>query len=169
MFDYHKNLVATHYFSSPWYEWPLIVKPMWYYNADYAAPGMVSSILSFGNPAVWWTGLAAILSALFCLLRNLPCRLARPGERTDDGEALTIIAVGFLSTYLPWVLVSRLTFIYHNLLPSHLLSWLQPGLQKISLRQPRAGKIFGLVLYAAAILLFIGFYPLASGHAVPRS
>ena len=33
MFEYHKNLVATHYFSSPWYEWPLIIKPMWYYSA----------------------------------------------------------------------------------------------------------------------------------------
>ena len=170
MFDYHKNLVATHYFSSPWYEWPLVVKPMWYYNADYAAPGMASSILSFGNPAVWWTGLAAILAALFRWLRNLPLRFSRPGERTGDGEALTMIAVGFLSAYLPWVLVPRLTFIYHYFasVPFIILAtaW---GLQKISLRRPRAGKIFSIVLCAAALLLFIGFYPLASGHEVPRS
>ena len=39
MFEYHKNLVATHYFSSPWYEWPLIVKPMWYYSAAFPAMG----------------------------------------------------------------------------------------------------------------------------------
>ena len=29
MYDYHKNLVAEHYFASPWYEWPVSGKPMW--------------------------------------------------------------------------------------------------------------------------------------------
>ena len=81
-----------------------------------------------------------------------------------------MIAVGFLSAYLPWVLVPRLTFIYHYFasVPFIILAtaW---GLQKISLRRPRAGKIFSIVLCAAALLLFIGFYPLASGHEVPRS
>ncbi len=170
MFDYHKNLVATHYFSSPWYEWPLIVKPMWYYNADYAAPGMASSILSFGNPAVWWTGLAAILAALAAWLRSLPRRFAAPGETASDSEALSVIAAGFLSAYLPWVLVSRLTFIYHYFasVPFVILAtgW---ALQKIAARRPRAAHIGGTALCLLALLLFIGFYPLASGHEVPRA
>ena len=169
MFDYHKNLVATHFFSSPWYEWPLIVKPMWYYSADYAAPGMASSILSFGNPAVWWTGFAAILAALFAWLRGLPRRLARPGERTGRDEALILISVGFLSAYLPWVLVSRLTFIYHYFasVPFIILAtgW---GLQQIGARRPRLARLGGTALCVLALLLFAGFYPLASGMEVPR-
>ena len=46
MFEYHKNLVATHYFSSPWYEWPLIIKPMWYYSAAFPAMGKASTIMA---------------------------------------------------------------------------------------------------------------------------
>ena len=37
-----------------------------FYQADFKGAGMASSILSFGNPAVWWTGLAGILFALGC-------------------------------------------------------------------------------------------------------
>ena len=171
MFDYHKNLVATHYFASPWYEWPIIGKPMWYYNADYAAPGMASSILSFGNPAVWWTGLAAILMTLVAWARFsvLPALHGGRGE-SDDAPALTVIAVGFLSAYLPWVLVSRLTFIYHYFasVPFIILAtaWL---LKKTEAASPRAARAAAAVLCLAALVLFIGFYPLASGHEVIRS
>ena len=115
MFEYHKNLVATHYFSSPWYEWPLIVKPMWYYSAAFPAMGKASTIMAFGNPAVWWTGLVAILFVLgYSVYRNaLPMLRVTRGRDDEYDRALPIIAVGFLSAYLPWVLVSRLTFIYH--------------------------------------------------------
>ena len=46
MFNYHSGMThETHYFSSVWYEWPIIAKPMWYYNADFKGAGMASSIL----------------------------------------------------------------------------------------------------------------------------
>ncbi len=115
MFEYHKDLVATHYFSSPWYEWPLIIKPMWYYSAAFPATGKASTIMAFGNPAVWWTGSVGILFVLgYSVYRNaLPMLRVIPGRDDAYDRALPVIAVGFLSAYLPWVLVSRLTFIYH--------------------------------------------------------
>lgn len=103
MFNYHNDLEATHSFASPWYEWPLIVRPMWYYSgADFMPADMVSSISCMGNPAVWWTGLAALIVCLW--------RLA--AERKVN-QGMFIVAVGFASQYLPWVLISRCTFIYH--------------------------------------------------------
>ena len=132
MFDYHANLVAEHYFASPWYEWPLIVKPMWFYNADYAGAGMASSILTFGNPAVWWTG--------------------------------------FLSAYLPWVLVSRLTFIYHYFasVPWIIIATAQM-LRYLERRNKKIAYAIGIVLGVAAAALFVAFYPLASGAEASRS
>ena len=170
MFDYHKNLVATHYFSSPWYEWPVIAKPMWYYNADYAAPGMASSILAFGNPAVWWVGLAAILCALYAWARGsaLPALLGRQPDR--DAPSLAMIAMGFLSAYLPWVLVSRLTFIYHYFasVPFIILATVW-ALSRLEAARPRLARGLAAGLGLAALALFIGFYPLASGHEVSRA
>ena len=170
MYDYHKNLVAEHYFASPWYEWPVIGKPMWYYNADYAVPGKASSILAFGNPAIWWTGLAAILFALmewarvFCL----PLLGSRAAEE-EDLPALSGIAVGFLSAYLPWVLVSRLTFIYHYFASVPFIILATAYLfQRLERTKPRVARIAAALLAAAALALFIGFYPLASGCEVAR-
>ena len=62
IFDYHAGLSGdTHYFRSPWYQWPLILKPIWYFLAEFEPAGTVSSIASLGNPALWWPGLLAIL------------------------------------------------------------------------------------------------------------
>ncbi len=172
MFDYHKNLVAEHYFASPWYEWPLIVKPMWYYNADFKGAGMASSILAFGNPAVWWTGLAGIVYALLESIRR--CALLAlgviPRREGEDDRALPVIAIGFLSAYLPWVLVSRLTFIYHYFAS---VPWIiiatALGLKALSRRNRKLAWALAAALAVAAVALFIAFYPLASGMEAPRA
>ena len=172
MFDYHKNLVAEHYFASPWYEWPVIAKPMWYYNADFKNAGMASSILAFGNPAVWWTGLAGILFVLgYSVYRNaLPALRVLPGRDDPYDRALPVIAVAFLSGYLPWVLVSRLTFIYHYFasVPWIILATAQ-GLRYLERRYARTAHVLAALLAVAALVLFVGFFPLASGFEVPRA
>ena len=172
MFDYHKNLVAEHYFASPWYEWPVIAKPMWYYQADYKAAGMASSILAFGNPAVWWTGLAGILFVLgYSIRRNaLPALGVLSGREDADDRIMPVICVGFLSAYLPWVLVSRLTFIYHYFAS---VPWIiiatALGLKYLSRHRRKLAIVLAAVLAVAAVVLFIAFYPLASGAEVPRA
>ncbi len=171
MFEYHKNLVATHDFSSPWYEWPLIVKPMWYYKAAFPAMGKASTIMAFGNPAVWWTGLAAILFVLgYSVYRNaLPMLRVTRGRDDEYDRALPIIAVGFLSAYLPWVLVSRLTFIYHYFasVPFIILATAQ-GLRYLERRNRALSHVLTAVLVVVAVVLFIAFYPYASGLEVSR-
>ena len=171
MFEYHKNLVATHYFSSPWYEWPLIIKPMWYYSAAFPAAGKASTIMAFGNPAVWWTGLLGILFILgYSFYRNaLPMMRVIPGRDDEYDRAMPVIAVGFLSAYLPWVLVSRLTFIYHYFasVPFIILATAQ-ALRYLERRKPKLSHVLAGVLGAAAVALFIAFYPYASGMEVSR-
>ena len=171
MFEYHKNLVATHYFSSPWYEWPLIIKPMWYYSAAFPAMGKASTIMAFGNPAVWWTGLVAILFVLgYSAYRNaLPMLRVTCGRDDAYDRAMPVIAVGFLSAYLPWVLVSRLTFIYHYFasVPFIILATAQ-GLRYLERHNKKLSHALMLVLGVAAVALFIAFYPYASGLEVSR-
>ena len=172
MFRYHSGLNETHSFSSMWYEWPLIVKPMWYYKADFKGVGMASTILSFGNPAVWWTGFVSIVFVLcYSLYRNaLPSLHAVPAREDAYDRAMPLIAVGFLSAYLPWVLVSRLTFIYHYFasVPFIILATAQ-GLRYIERRSAKLAHALMALLVSVAIALFIAFFPLASGIEVPRA
>ena len=124
-----------------------------------------------GNPAVWWTGLAAILFVLgYSVYRNaLPMLRVMRGRDDEYDRALPIIAVGFLSAYLPWVLVSRLTFIYHyfSSVPFIILATAQ-GLRYLERRNRALSHALTAVLALAAVALFIAFYPYASGLEVSR-
>ena len=91
------------------------------------------------------------------------------GHGDEYDRALPIIAVGFLSAYLPWVLVSRLTFIYHYFasVPFIILATAQ-GLRYLERRNRALSHALTAVLVVAAVALFIAFYPYASGMEVSR-
>jgi len=65
MYDYHANLVATHSFSTVWWEWPLNLRPIFLYSNAGTTEGTRAGISSFGNPAVWWAGVAAMGFVIF--------------------------------------------------------------------------------------------------------
>lgn len=160
MFNYHKGLTGdTHFFQSPWYEWPLIIKPMWFYSGtEFMEEGVVSSISCMGNPAVWWVGAAAMI---FVMARLFSLK----GDRTD-----LFIVLGFAAQYLPWVLVPRSMFIYHYFasVPFIILATVQVY-RWMESREWRWRKPAMITVLAAALILFIAFYPLMSGTPVLRS
>ena len=122
MFKYHSqsNLGMDHPFYSPWWEWPVIGKPMYYASHEYIPAGFTlrHSIFCFGNPAIWYGGLAALA---YCVYRFAVTRrytlegtdyLWHLRSRNAD-QRFSFILIGFLAQYLPWVLVPRGTYIYH--------------------------------------------------------
>jgi dolichyl-phosphate-mannose--protein O-mannosyl transferase len=154
MYSYHSKLVATHPYESPWFEWPLILRPMWYYyGKDYLPVGKMSSIVAMGNPAVWWVGSMAFIAVLII------------GIKKKDKTAFFII-VGGLSNYLPWVLITRLTFIYHFFasVPFIILSIVYVAAQLYEKKKSSRYYIYGYMILVAA--LFILFYPTISGTVV---
>ena len=157
MYNYHSNLKATHPYQSSWYSWPFTVKPMWYYYNSYIAPEKVSTLSASGNPAVWWVsslGAAALLWA----------RLSR---RIAPDRAMQVFTVGVLANYLPWVLVTRCTFIYHFFatVPFILMATVY-GLQKLE-RKYRDLNFVKWAWVGFAVLFFILLYPGLSGLPVP--
>lgn len=71
MYNYHSQLVATHPFSSSWWEWPFMKRPVWFFSGGEGLPeGQVSSIVTMGNPLIWWTGIFAMLGAVWLTIRN---------------------------------------------------------------------------------------------------
>jgi dolichyl-phosphate-mannose--protein O-mannosyl transferase len=156
MFNYHSKLEATHPFSSPWWQWPLMIRPIWLYQGKGLPPGQISSIVSLGNPAIWWGGTLVLLFSLIL-----------PLFRKE--KALPFILIGFLAQYLPWVLVPRLTFIYHfyNSVPFYILL-IVLFYRKIRENYPRY-KPFLFGYLALAAFLFFLFYPVLSGEIVSKN
>ena len=155
MYKYHSELTATHPYSSPWWSWPLMLRPMWYYTGGAAVNGLISCISAFGNPAIWWGGVAAFWI-------SIPVAIVKKDKR------LALLIIGYLSQYLPWMLVPRIVFIYHYFASVPfvimIIVFLFQHLEKAS---PKFKKITYAYI-GLTLVLFCMFYPVISGVSVSR-
>lgn len=165
MYEYHKGVVEPHPYSSHWYEWPLMLRPIYYYSGQLLPEGMGSSIASFGNPLVWWTGFIAFWALLWLIISR---RFSKAMGNTETRNAWFPI-IGYLSLYLPWAVAPRkLTFIYHyfSCVP-FLILMLAMALRYLE-GTGRIRRRFTHILMILVMLLFILYYPALSGLEVPR-
>ncbi len=156
MYNYHSGLKATHSFSSPWYSWPFIGRPLYMYASADNVNGMRGTIVTMGNPAIWWGGIVGVFASIAIAYRKKDRRIVP-------------IVVALLSLYLPWVLVSRCTFIYHYfpVLPFVMLCTVY-ALNELRQRY-RWGKYVIIAYFVLIVLLFIMFYPALTGLRVSSS
>jgi len=152
MYRFHSTLTATHPFSSEWWSWPFIARPVWLYVSDLPG-GMVSTIVAMGNPAVWWLGFASIFLAIleFFKERNYVC---------------AFIVVIFFFQWLPYAVISRCLFIYHFYSNVPFLIFATVYFLNKSWSTQR-GKIVWLAYLAFVVVLFMLFYPVISGAPIP--
>lgn len=154
MFNYHKGVLDDHPYSSSWYEWPIMTRPVWYYSGVLEGTAR-EGISAFGNPLVWWAGIGAFLHNIYLMSKKC-CKRS------------IFLVIAYLSMLLPWVFVPRITFIYHYFPMTPFLCLMIANSAKELVTDK--GKTAPLVIYsAAAILLFILFYPVLSGYPTDAS
>ena len=149
MISYHANLEATHYYSSKWYTWPIVGKPLLLVH-DFMDNGKVSTISIMGNPFVTWTSIPCILFMIYHAVVN------------GDKKAKFLV-IAYLAQYIPWILVSRIVFIYHYF-PSSLFGILIIGytMKIVTEKWPKTKK--WIYVYATvAVMFFVAFFPVISG------
>lgn len=154
MLNYHKGVTETHPYSSQWYEWLINKRPLWaYIDSELRHDGIVSSISSFGNPLVWWSGLVGILGCIYLWI-------------TRKNKAVIFIIIAYLSQLLPWIAVPRVVFIYHYFpcVPFIVLAIACCLKYLNEVRGFKMREIYGFC--TASVLLFVMFYPIISGMGV---
>ncbi|SFR91185.1 glycosyltransferase family 39 protein [Anaeromicropila populeti] len=154
MYSYHSNLVSTHPFSSRWYQWPIISRPIWYYDG-YISETIREGISSMGNPLVWWMGIPAFFYTLIS------------GWRNKDKKAGFLI-IAYLAEYLPWTLVSRTTYIYHYFTSVPFVVLLNVYMFHDLVKKKILIKPLIYFYVVCAVGLFLLYYPVLSGHPVNR-
>ncbi len=99
MYDYHDNLRATHPAASPWWAWPLDLKPVWFYQGSFAGD-TAAAIYDHGSLVSWWLAVPAMAFVAWqaWARRSL---------------ALALVLILFLSLWIPWARIDRATFQYH--------------------------------------------------------
>jgi dolichyl-phosphate-mannose--protein O-mannosyl transferase len=153
MLNYHSGLTVTHPFSSRWWTWPIILKPLWLYYRV-LPDGRISTITAMGNPVIWWMGISIILDPIENLIRN------RSSFRWDD--RFLFLTILFFSQWIPYLFITRPTFIYHFYINVPILclsnSYILVNRDK--------STIYDLFILGITCVFFIVFYPVISGFPV---
>ncbi|HEY9899371.1 MAG TPA: phospholipid carrier-dependent glycosyltransferase [Pantanalinema sp.] len=154
MWGYHANLNASHSYSSPWWQWPLMVRPTWYYYHDWKN-GLISGIIAIGNPALWWASIPALLA------------MAYVAWRRKLWMGWFVVTMG-LGMYLMWAIQPRpLVFMHYmfETIPFSILAmaYFMERLWRQEDWEPVASTYLALV-----VGLFAFFYPLLSGLPIPE-
>lgn len=101
MFGYHYGLTAGHASSSPWWSWPLGLKPTWFFNGTYDVE-RIAVIYNGGNPILLWAGVPAIVACAFLAWKR-------------RSAALVLVVAAFAFQMAPWTRIERASFAYHYL------------------------------------------------------
>jgi predicted membrane-bound dolichyl-phosphate-mannose-protein mannosyltransferase len=152
MFGYHFNLTASHPSSSPWWSWPLDLKPTWFYGGSFDGD-QIAAIYNGGNPILFWAGVPALIVCA-----------ALAWKRRSPALVLLVIAFGF--QFVPWARIERATFAYHYLTALIFAMIAVAYLVDEAMRRPdwREVAIGYLALAAFAGLLI---FPLSSALPMP--
>ena len=151
------------------------MRNVWYYGNYHAdETGAIRTISVLGSPLFWW---ACVPGMVYAFVRAVKKR-SRPA---------LVAAVGFLSVYLPWVLVPRCTFIYHYftavpfLLVAFLLAYSRLAEMPRMAKPIFAGHVRGatvtpttaqlclLIFTLIHLVLFVAFYPVLTGTPTTQS
>jgi dolichyl-phosphate-mannose-protein mannosyltransferase len=146
MIYYHGHLKAPHAYGSPWWSWPMVSRPVWFYSHD-LGQGLRQVVYAFGNPLLWWAFLPS--------LAYVGARFLRTRAPLD-----ALILLGFFGHWLPWMLVSRVGFIQF-LLPAVPFGVLAVAAVLDDARHMLAAKglwMTGLYL-AVCLAAYVHFYP----------
>lgn len=160
MYKSNAGLTASHPYSSQWYTWPFMVRPIYYwYQADgIKEPELAkaSRIYLIGNPIIWWASTVAVFYILISLLMNFIYR--NPADITRRPKVLFLIGA-FLLNLLPFIGIKRAMFLYHYMTA---LVFAILILTFLIDQQPRRKIIFG-TLISSGLIAFLFFSPLIYG------
>jgi dolichyl-phosphate-mannose-protein mannosyltransferase len=154
MYTYHSELKATHPFSSKAYTWPLSIKPVWLYDnrVDLMTRGTITNV---GNIVIWWFSILTFFFTFYYLIKK------------KDWLAF-IIVVPILTMFLPYLLITRVMFLYHYfpVLPFMMLTICY--FFTILNNKVKNNHLMYLFIISF-ILFFIFYYPAISGLIVNDS
>lgn len=154
MLDFHVTFNNNDHFASRWWQWPFVTNPLVFYSQQ--GGGYIADIVSMGNPAIWWMTIPAVAGTIFL------------GIKKRDKRVLVLITA-IASLYLPWIIFSRTSYIYYFfvVLPFVIFAIIYV-MQHLIERYPKLRWVLWGYL-ALTMALFIVFYPILVGMAVPQS
>jgi dolichyl-phosphate-mannose-protein mannosyltransferase len=150
MYTANVSLTATHPYSSKFYTWPLMIRPVFFWTEE-NSPDTRSRIFLIGNPLIWWVAFLSLIASVFFWESKPP-------------ETKLFLYAGWYLALFPFVTVKRVLFLYHYL-PGLIFSvvimslFIIDGFERL--------KRFRMVMFLTLLTLFVSgflfFMPLTYG------
>lgn len=153
MWGYHAGMTASHNYQSPWWSWPFMHRPTWYYFHDWKN-GTISGIVAIGNPAIWW---------LYLPVMGL---LGWNTWKTRDWRLAFVLIFG-LGLWLAWGIQPRKLVFMHYLFEA--IPFLAMGIAFFvdRLLDRAETRQFAIGYLATVGILWAFWYPLLTAIPVP--
>lgn len=170
MYKANASLTASHPYSSKWFTWPLMVRPIYYWHENtQTVVGKESRIYFMGNPLTWWVSTVAIIYALLSIVYVFADKIRKGqfhnAERKLKNKRFALLGGAFLLNLLPFIGITRAMFLYHYL-PALIFAIL--ALVCLIDELPNRNKIFAGLIIASGIV-FVFFSPLTYGLPLSSS
>lgn len=167
MWNYHSGLSATHPYSSPWWSWPLMLRPTWYYFHDFKN-GTIGGIWAIGNAFIWWASVPALAYVAFLAWR-------------DKLKSLGLLALMGFGLWIMWGVQPRPLLYMHYMFESipfvaialayigYQFWWGQSEVAEGESPAIKQKALRGIIIAYGVLLVawFVFYYPLLSGMPVP--
>ena len=160
MYNYHASLdtaATPHPFASVCYSWMFNIRPVYLFQGGGYPAEFLSSLSTFGNPFIWWALFPAIIIVL----------IAKYNDEDFNG-ALAFICIAGLSEFVPWMFITRETYIYHYFATVPFVILIITLACKYIWDKTKHGKFFVMGYLVICVIAFIAFYPVITGLPVPR-
>ncbi len=142
IYYYQTHLTATHSYQSAAWQWPLLVRPVWFHVQYFQ--DKIANIYNLGNPLIFWGGLIALIQV----------------KVSPYGFLLLV----YLGLWLPFIFSPRIMFLHHYLPALAVLTViLAQGLWETK------NKLLITVYLLLVTISFIFFYPINTAIPLPTS
>ncbi len=156
MYTANATLTATHPYSSKWYTWPFMIRPIYYWDHAATNAPTESKIYLIGNPLIWWASTVAVLYLVLSIMGEW---ISKRRIALAHNTVPLILIAGYFINYLPFIGIGRVMFLYHYL---SALIFAILALAYLIDQQKFSKRIF-IVCIALSTLAFLYFAPLSYG------
>lgn len=156
MYRANATLTATHPYGSKWYTWPLMIRPIYYWNHSSGTIPVHEKIYLIGNPFIWWTSTIAILYLILNSLGEIFLKIRR--KSVIINTLPLILMGGWIVNLFPFVGISRVMFIYH-----YLTAFIFAILALAHLLDSYKSRRLIIAMIVIAAVTFLYFAPLSYG------
>ncbi|HEY9820398.1 MAG TPA: phospholipid carrier-dependent glycosyltransferase [Candidatus Sericytochromatia bacterium] len=181
--EFHEKIGSSptvHPYCSSWYSWILMWRPVAYFYqtardtieqvpAYPPLPADVGRVIydvhAIGNPFLWWLSTAAILLLLILLTQRFVEGAGWKFPLTPQTWIALYLVVNWLANLLPWVRVTRCTFLYHymgaSVFSGLALAWLVD--RWLTYRDKPQYRSAGVTVICVVLLAFVFWLPIYLG------